>query len=391
MDPEFLRQASERFESDLEALKRDKMFPPTADESYRADLAVADLLSRAHFAPRAEFSHHLQKQFYARLETETSPSTILERSNMMRNRLIRTFATAALAGVIVLGVIFVAVPVVVAQGTELIARFVEVKSPLVPLTQVEGLAPDSGQPPPEVSEQQPVQAPAPEGQAPDAQAPEAQAPEAKAPAAIPTPFSLPEGKPTPTLPEVPSSPELISLKQAQSKVDFKIRVPSWLPEGYKLKGVAKQPELPKGKGKAPEIGQPPALPNGVPPPPGLPEGGLPSLENAPVVPKDMKPPQNVLLVFSNSEGDSLLLSEMRGPGLPSPGPVKLPAGKGSVKDLTVNGQPAQYIEGVWTPEGWDSKGNHQLHWQGADGILYDLTSPSLGQKLLLRIAESIKE
>ena len=54
----------------------------------------------------------------------------------------------------------------------------------------------------------------------------------------------------------------------------------------------------------------------------------------------------------------------------------------------VNGQPAQYVEGLWTPNGWVTEGNRQLHWQ-AEGIMFDLISSTLGLNDLLAVAESV--
>ena len=68
----------------------------------------------------------------------------------------------------------------------------------------------------------------------------------------------------------------------------------------------------------------------------------------------------------------------------------MPAGKGSTKEVTVNGQAAQYIEGAWSEKGWVDNGEHQLHWQDAEGVLYDLMGSNLGLEELLAVAESIK-
>jgi hypothetical protein len=97
----------------------------------------------------------------------------------------------------------------------------------------------------------------------------------------------------------------------------------------------------------------------------------------------------VTLVFENAGGEILLLSEANLP-TPTLGEVPFPAGKGSVRDVTVNGQPGQYVKGAWSPQGWDpNASHHQLHWQGADGITYTLVSGTLGLSELLATAESI--
>ena len=97
-------------------------------------------------------------------------------------------------------------------------------------------------------------------------------------------------------------------------------------------------------------------------------------------------PQVATLIFKNSANDVLLLSETLIFN-PTSLEIPLPAGKGGITDVTVNGQPAQYIEGAWTPSGWVSTGQHQLHWQ-SDNVLFDLTSSTLGMKDLVTIAES---
>ena len=159
-----------------------------------------------------------------------------------------------------------------------------------------------------------------------------------------------------------SSRELVSLEEAQAGLDFEILMPSALPEGYTFLGAAPRPEPPSGLG-------------GADPPPDLPKA---------------RPPQVVMLVFGNSAGDVLMLSEMLiNDPAPAPAEVPLPAGEGSVQEVTVNGQPAQYIEGMWSPSGWVSEGHHQLHWQ-AGGIMFDLISPTLGLGDLLSVAESLE-
>jgi hypothetical protein len=104
----------------------------------------------------------------------------------------------------------------------------------------------------------------------------------------------------------------------------------------------------------------------------------------------------VTLVFVNDEGEMLTLSQANFAALPDLGEkppldeIPLPVGKGSVQEVSVNGQPGQYVGGAWTPEGWDaSVSHHQLHWQGADGISYRLVSRMLGLSELLAVAESI--
>jgi hypothetical protein len=154
----------------------------------------------------------------------------------------------------------------------------------------------------------------------------------------------------------------VSLEEAQAGLDFEILVPAALPEGYSFLGAAPRPEPPSGLG-------------GADPPADLPKA---------------KPPQVAILVFGNSDGDVLMLSEaLINDPAPGPGAVPLPAGEGSVQEVTVDGQPAQYIEGLWGPSGWVAEGHHQLHWQ-AESIMFDLVSATLGLDDLLAVAESIE-
>ena len=88
-------------------------------------------------------------------------------------------------------------------------------------------------------------------------------------------------------------------------------------------------------------------------------------------------------------GGTLTLSEMHVSGR-APADVPLPAGEASVQDVTVNGQPAQYVEGRWTADGWVSGGHYQLHWQDAEGRMFDLVSNKLVLEALLAVAESLE-
>jgi hypothetical protein len=76
----------------------------------------------------------------------------------------------------------------------------------------------------------------------------------------------------------------------------------------------------------------------------------------------------VLLIFKNVAAEQLLLSKARMDALASV-EVPLRVGKGGVREVAVNQQPAQYIEGMWTAQDWVANGNHQLRWQGTDGLI----------------------
>jgi len=259
-----------------------------------------------------------------------------------------------------LGVVLAVSPDVRAAAQEaaqgLVARFVEVDSPLALLFPQEKGAP------------LPTTLPAPDGQVAEAvgvgkgELPELGEIElGELPALGNEGVEIEPGKLA--LPDAPPSRELVSLEEAQAGLDFEILMPSALPEGYAFLGAAPRPEPPSG------------MPGGANPPADLPK---------------VKPPQVVMLVFGNSAGDVLMLAEaLINDPAPVPAEVPLPAGEGSVQEVTVNGQPAQYVEGMWSPSGWVSEGHHELHWQ-AGGIMFDLISPTFGLDDLLAVAESIE-
>ena len=259
--------------------------------------------------------------------------------------LVRPVLVAGLSAVIVLGVVFAASPDVRAAAQEWAARFVEVDTPwaLLPVREERPAAPASIT-------------------APDELAAGAAAGKGESPALELGNEGIDIEAGTLPAPDGQPSRELVSLEEAQAGLDFEILMPSVLPEGYAFLGAAPTPELPSG------------MPGGAKAPPDLPK---------------TKPPQVVILVFGNSDGEGLMLSEMlmRTPA-PAGAAVPLPAGEGSVQEVTVNGQPAQYVEGMWSPSGWVSEGNHQLHWQNDEGIMFDLMSSTLGLDDLLPVAES---
>ena len=276
--------------------------------------------------------------------------------------LVRPVLVAGLSAMIVLGVVFAASPDVRAAAQEWVARFVEVDTPwaLLPVQEKQPAAPG------EIAAGAANEGALPEAVpvGPDELAAGAAAGKGESPALelgnegidiepgkLPAPDAQPSG-------------ELVPLEEAQAGLDFQILMPSVLPEGYAFLGAAPTPELPSG------------MPGGAKAPPDLPK---------------TKPPQVVILVFGNSDGEGLMLSEalMGGPE-PAGAAVPLPAGEGSVQEVTVNGQPAQYVEGMWSPSGWVSEGNHQLHWQNDEGITFDLMSSTLGLNDLLPVAESIQ-
>jgi hypothetical protein len=268
--------------------------------------------------------------------------------------LVRPVVVAGLSAVLVLAVVFAASPAARAAAQEaaqeLVARFVEVDSPWAMLLtgRERPSAPDvaPGAEMPGIADVEPQWA---QGVPP-------------APGDEESPVVDIEKL---DLWEMPASGELLSLQEAQAELDFTIRVPSALPEGYTFLGVRSHPEFPA---ELPDLGVEPSA-------------ELPEIEG----------PQAAILVFGNGAGERLTLSELDlGVFAQVAGDVPLPAGEGSVQQVTVNGQAAQYVAGRWTEEGWVSDGRYQLHWQDAEGIMYDLISDVLDLEDLLPVAESIQ-
>lgn len=269
-------------------------------------------------------------------------------SGSLFRQLFRGAVAASLAASLLLGTVLVVSPTARAQVQDLIVRFVEVDSPWALLSGLSGAESPRG-----------AALPTPE---PD------QAPGAGASEGVPGSSDIP----APPLPKgFAPQPEqaLVSLEEAQAQTSFTIKMPTVLPDGYSFKGVLKPPSLPP-------IEEP------------LPADSRVSLPSA------------VILIFGDAGGELLTLSEMKlitpaalaeaDRAAPSLGKIELPAGRGSVQEVTVNGQPGQYVEGGWSSQGWDSNANHHLlHWQGADGVAYNLLSGTLGLSELLAVAESI--
>lgn len=348
---------AKRFAQDVDLLLDGQPVEEPSDNAYRADLELANALSRVQFVPKPRFKSrlrsHLLHQLYEKEEVKTMSIVKVFRS------LVRPVLVAGLSAIVVLGVVFAASPDVRAAAQEWVARFVEVDSPwaLLPAGEKRPAPPTTIAVPGEKTADATISGTSSgkeEFPGPDNQGVEGEFPGLGNQGVETESGQLP-------VPDAQPNRELISLEAAQAKLDFKIRVPSVLPEGYTFLGVAPMPELPS------------RMPNGAEPPADLPK---------------VKPPQVATLVFRNSAGEVLFLSEAL-MNDPVPTEVPLPAGQGSVQDVTVNGQPAQYIEGLWSPGGWVSEGNRQLHWQDAEGITFDLISRTLGLGDLLAIAESI--
>lgn len=322
-----------RFNEDVDQLLAGHR-PASGDGDYQADLALADLLSRATYIPAPRFEGQLKSKLLTQLDTK-------KENRMTVHSLFRSWLVRGLTAAVVLALMVVAVPSVRVAAQGILSRFVEVESPweLAPAKEARKAPPAPGTQPGDKG------------------------------TGIPDLESLPDA---PALPNDPGS-ILVSLEEAQAKSSFKIRVPSKLPAGYTLKGVLAAPSL----GDAPKLpAGAPALPADAP---ALPEGALAAL------------PQTATLIFTNAKGEQLTLSQMKLPALATgDAEIAFPAGKESVTDVTVNGQPGQFVEGRWTPNGWVKDGHSQLHWRDAEGFTYDLNSESLGLKELLAVAESIK-
>jgi hypothetical protein len=153
---------------------------------------------------------------------------------------------------------------------------------------------------------------------------------------------------------------LVSLEEAQSRTSFNIRTPTWLPDGYTLQGVVVPPDASIDLSQLPQPAELPQLPTRA----------------------------VATLSFSNAAGEVLLLSQMQAPQLELPDlpsrvdvPLPVPRDKANVQEISINGQPAQYVEMM---------AGRQLHWQDSEGFMYDLMSATLDQASLIRIAESVK-
>lgn len=338
----------DRFAQDADRVLAGQPVAESTDKAYQADLDMVHLLSQVQFVSTPQFKSRLRSRLISKLDEKEVRTMSPVR---MLGSIVRPVLVAGLAAIFVLAVVLALSPDVRATAQEWLTRIVivEVDSP-------EALLPtpsDAGSPPagPDMSDL---------SQSPGVSVEVSPPPGVSAP--------LVPGGPDPHPDEM-----LVSVEEAQAQVSFTIKLPANLPEGYTLKGAVKPVPLPELK---------------EPLPADAPVSSLPSA---------------VLLVFGNAEGDTLMLSEsslstpafglaeVQPPaGVQPPAVVQLPAGKGSVLNVTIKGQPGQYVQGAWSPQGWNSDANHHmLHWQGADNVTYDLVSQQLGLKALLAIAESI--
>jgi hypothetical protein len=329
---EGLDNEAERFAHDVDRLWSEQAVDEPGSDEYQADLSLAGLLSRAQFAPDPRFKSTLWNRLVARSSGERKGGNVMSPVGVLRS-LVRPVLVVGLSALLVFGLVLAVSPAVRAAAQEWLTRFVEVDSPWALL---------SGAPDKETSDQ-----------APGASEPSLPGTGEVPPAGIASPPLV--GGSAPGLDQA-----LVSVEEAQAETPLTIKVPASLPDGYSLKGVVKPVPLP-------QLDVP--LPADSPAPPS---------------------PASVMLVFENRAGETMLLSEATMP-VPAEGDLPLPAGKGSVQEVSVNGQPGQYVEGAWTPQGWETgAAQRMLHWQGTDGVTYDLISQNLGLKDLLAVAESIR-
>ena len=322
---------NEQFAEDVDRLYTGETPIESGDEAYQADLELANLLNRTSFTPSQAYKTQLHVQLIDQLYQQHQPKEV----RPMLPKFLRSALVAVVAAVLLFAVVFAASPDARAATQQLVARFVGVDfvQDLLPGGEAVPNGPPSG-----------VSIAGGDDASGRPQSPAGSVP------------LLPGD----TLPRT----DLVTLDEAQADLQFTIKLPGYLPEGYSLMGVSPQPELPDFN---PPGGQAPA------------PADLPKLA----------PMQVARLVFGNGGGDMLTLSQAKMPEN-IPGEVPLPVGQGAVQDITVNGQPAQFISGTWTESGWTEGGFYQLHWLGADGITYDLASSVLGLEELLAIAESIQ-
>ena len=321
----------EQFAEDVDRLYTGEQPIESGDGAYQADLELADLLNRTSFTPKQAYQTQLHVQLIDQLYQQHQPKEV----RFMFPKVLRSALVAVVAALLLFAVVFAASPDARAATQQFVARFVGVESvnDLLPGGESIPNGPPSG-----------VSVAGSSDSNGRPQSPSG---------------SLPM-LPGDTLPRT----TLVSLDEAQADLDFTIKVPSYLPEGYSFLGVSSQPELPDFN---PSGGQ-------VPAPADLPK---------------LAPMQVARLVFGKDGGDVLTLSQAKMPEAFS-GEVSLPVGEGAAQDVTVNGQPAQFISGKWTESGWEDGGFYQLHWVGTDGLTYDLASSVLGLEELLTVAESIQ-
>ena len=214
--------AADRFISDLDAPQAGRSVIAASDDAQQADLEMARLLQQNRFAPSRGFEFRLRNQLLDQLEKR-------EAKSMSWSRFFRAAArpvmVTALAVVLLFGGALVVSPEVRASAGGWVARFVEVASPAGLLgRQAAACAGVTGR--------------------------------IRCPLTVAASFGADPAS-AKDLPEPVAEAKLdvmqtlVALDTAQAGVNFQIRVPSWLPVGYKLLGAAGQPSLAGTRGGRP--------------------------------------------------------------------------------------------------------------------------------------------
>lgn len=324
---------NKHFEQDLEQVFTGQPMPETQDEAYQADLELADLMSRARYVPAAAYKTRLHVHLIDQLfpTKEVKP---------MFFKIVRSVMVTVVAALLLFVIVFAASPDARAATQQFVNRFVEASSPW-------NAAPGGKQP-----------------TAPGDQALEVGS---QNPAGIKPGSASENGGSAPGISGVVPQPgqknalsDLISLDEAQKGIDFTILMPSTLPDGYTFQGVMPRPQVPEN------------VPGSdIQPPADMPK---------------MQLPQLAILVFKNADGEILTLSERT--NVKDIG-IQLPVGEGSMQDVSINGNPGQFVQGMWTQGGWSTEGNYFLTWT-SNGYTLELNSRVLGLDQLLAVAESIQ-
>jgi hypothetical protein len=324
-----MEENTEQFVQDVDRLLAGQPTTVPADDPLQADLELARLLGRLRFGTTPSFEFRLRSRLQNRLHAKEEKMKRTPRS------LLRPILAAGLIVIVAFAVLLVASPSLRVAAQDVLRRFfVEVESPwslISPSTDSSSPRTSPGQPNPQPG------------------------------AGVNGGVKPPDGVSVPPAPVagLQSDQMLVSVEEAQAATNLTIKLPAALPEGYNLKGVLKPFPVP-------QVDQPPPA-----------EGPVTGM------------PATVLVVFENDGGEKLLLGESTAMPAQDANP-QIPVGQGSVQEVTVRGQPAQYIQGAWSPQGWDPNARyHQLHWQGTDGLTYDLVSGPLELEALLKVAESI--
>jgi hypothetical protein len=322
---------NEQFAEDVDRLYNGERLVESGDEAYQADLELADLMNRASFTPSQSYKTQLHVQLIDRLYQQHQPKEV----RFMFPKVLRSVLVAVVAALFLFAVVFAASPDARAAAKQIAERFVGVNS---------------------ASDLLPGRDTVPNGP----------------PSGVSIAGNDSSGRPQSPTGSLPLNPantqskaDMITVEEAQAYLEFTVKVPSYLPEGYSFLGVSPQPEVPN------------IDPTG---------GKLPVPDDLP----KLGPMQQAMLVFGNGGSDVILLSENKKPTDIAAIDGQFPVGQGAAQDVTINGQPGQFINGTWTPDGWKEGGFYQLHWVGSDGITYDLASSVLDLEELMAIAESIQ-